>query len=146
MDEKRVSMTIGEVAAQAGVNAQTLRYYERRGIIAKPRRGASGYRLYQADTVQLIRFIKRAQDLGFTLDEIEDLIALRKNTGRSRGEVRAIATAKIEDIDKRIRQLQSMRQALGQLVKTCACSETPECPILEALENDQLRPRLNVTP
>ena len=138
-------MTIGEVAAQAGVHTQTLRYYERRGIIEKARRGTSGYRLYSAEVVRLIRFIKRAQELGFTLEEIEELIALRKSRGRSRSQVRELAAAKMSDIERKIQQLQSIRQALGQLLKTCACqSGTLECPILEALDDDQVRRRLRV--
>jgi DNA-binding transcriptional MerR regulator len=90
-------MRIGEVAAAAGCSIQTLRYYERRGLLQAPERTAAGYRQYPPDTVRLIRFIKRAQDLGFTLDEIEELLKLRDATGKRRGEIRSVAKAKMRD-------------------------------------------------
>jgi MerR family copper efflux transcriptional regulator len=129
-----VLMQIGEVAAGAGVNIQTLRYYERRGLLAKPRRSGSGYREYEPQTVQLVRFIKRAQELGFTLREIEDLIELRQSPRRG-AEVRALAAAKVSDIDHRLRLLRAMRSALGGLVEACECEGgAPICPIIEALD------------
>lgn len=88
-------MRIGDVATRAGVNTQTLRYYERRGILGGPKRSASGYREYPTDTVRLVRFIKRAQELGFTLTEIEELITLRQTTPKRRGKVRELAAAKM---------------------------------------------------
>ena len=128
-------MRIGEVAAQAGVNIQTLRYYERRGLLPEPARSNSGYRAYDPDTVRLVRFIKRAQELGFTLREIEDLIKLRQSPRRG-AEVRAVASAKVEDIERRIRQLKAMRKALGGLVAACDCDcDTLACPIIEALDD-----------
>lgn len=128
-------LTIGEVATRAGVNQQTLRYYERRGILARPRRASSGYRQYPADTVRLIRFIKRAQDLGFTLEEIEELIALRQSSARKRDEARVLAAKKMRDIDEKLARLQAMRSALYTLIDHCECGrETLVCPILEALE------------
>ena len=97
-------MRIGEAAAQAGVNIQTLRYYERRGLLPEPERGNSGYRAYDPEAISLVRFIKRAQELGFTIREIEDLIELRQ-TPRRGAEVRAVAAAKVDDIERRIRHL-----------------------------------------
>lgn len=129
-------LTIGEVAARAGVNTQTLRYYERRGILPRPGRSAAGYREFSLDTVRLIRFIKRAQDLGFTLEEIEELIALRDNSSRKRDEARALATKKMRAIDEKLARLQAMRSALYTLTEDCECGrETLVCPILEALED-----------
>lgn len=129
-------LTIGSVAARAGVNIQTLRYYERRGILGRPRRSASGYRQYPIETVRLIRFIKRAQDLGFTLEEIEELIALRHSPQRKRGEARELAAKKMRDIDEKLARLQAMRSALYTLIDDCECGrETIVCPILEALED-----------
>lgn len=129
-------MRIGDVAARAGVNKQTLRYYERRGILGDPRRSTSGYREYPVDTVRLIRFIKRAQELGFTLTEIEELIALRRTTTKQRAKVRALAIAKMADIDEKLARLQAMRSALYSLVEGCACdADTVTCPILEALDD-----------
>ncbi len=128
-------MTIGQVAYEAGVNIQTLRYYERRGILEEPKRSASGYREYSPETVRLIRFIKRAQDLGFTLSEIEELLDLREHRPRERQAVRELAAAKVRDIEEKLRDLESMKRALNVLVASCACKGgTPECPILEALE------------
>ena len=128
-------MRIGEVAAEAGVNIQTLRYYERRGLLPEPERSNSGYRAYDRDTVRLIRFIKSAQELGFTLREIEDLIELRR-TPRCGAEVRAVAAAKVDDIERRIRQLRAMRKALGELVAACDSERgNPTCPIIEALDD-----------
>ena len=128
-------MRIGRVAAAADVNIQTLRYYERRGLLPEPARSNSGYRAYDPDTVRLVRFIKRAQELGFTLREIEDLIELRQ-TPRRGAEVRAVAAAKVEDIERRIRQLKAMRKALGGLVAACDCEGgTLSCSIIEALDD-----------
>ncbi len=128
-------MRIGEAAAQAGVNIQTLRYYERRGLLPEPERRSSGYRAYDPDTVGLVRFIKRAQELGFTLREIEDLIELRQGPRRG-ADVRAVAAAKVEDIERRIRQLKAMRKALGGLVSACDCEGgSLTCPIIEALDD-----------
>ena len=127
-------MRIGKVAAAAGVNIQTLRYYERRGLLPEPARSNSGYRAYDPDTVRLVRFIKRAQELGFTLREVEDLIELRQSPRRG-AEVRALAAAKVSDIEHRIQQLRAMRSALGGLVEACDCEGgAPTCPIIEALD------------
>lgn len=126
-------LNIGEVAAQAGVNRQTLRYYERRGILAEPERTAAGYRKYPSETVRVIRFIKRAQDLGFTLTEVEDLLAIRDT--RSRVRARELASAKLESIDAKVRDLLRMKAALETLVTDCGCNgSTTHCPILGALD------------
>jgi Hg(II)-responsive transcriptional regulator len=133
---KSETMTIGEVAARARVNVQTLRYYERRGILKEPARSASGYRGYRSEAVQIVRFIKRAQDLGFTLDEIQDLLRLRDSRSTSCATVRASAEAKIEDIDAKISALRAMKRALTVLVASCGQSEEKrDCPIIEALDD-----------
>jgi Hg(II)-responsive transcriptional regulator len=137
----RETLRTGEVAAQAGVNVQTLRYYERRGLLKEPERRASGYREYPPDSVQLIRFIKRAQELGFTLAEIEDLLRLRSDKDSACSEVRAAAEAKIEDIEQKVRHLRAMKRALGTLVASCVREGSPRhCPILEALDDGRRRP------
>ncbi len=133
---EREMMKIGAVATRADVNIQTVRYYERRGLLAKPPRTESNYRLYSEDSVRRVRFVKRAQQLGFTLKEIKDLLALRlKPTSRSSaGKERA--TAKIADIEEKVRTLQRMKRALTKLTAACdGCGSTSECPILEALES-----------
>ncbi len=129
-------MKIGAVASQAAVNIQTVRYYERRGLLAKPPRTESNYRLYSEDSVRRVRFVKRAQQLGFTLKEIKELLALRlKPTSRSSA-VKERATAKIADIEEKVRTLQRMKRALTKLTAACdGCGSTSECPILEALES-----------
>ncbi len=95
-------MWIGETAKEAGVNAQTLRYYERRGLIPRPARRGSGYREYSAEAVRIVRFIKRAQELGFSLEEIAELVRLRGVKRTERQRVRAIAQRKIADIERRM--------------------------------------------
>jgi MerR family mercuric resistance operon transcriptional regulator len=128
-------LTIGEVARQAGVNLQTIRFYERRGILEEPPRRPSGYREFDPETVRLIRFIKRAQALGFTLREVQELLRLRDDQSASCADVRTTARAKMEDIDRRIESLRAMRKALGVLVDTCRSNASVrKCPILEALE------------
>ena len=133
-------MRIGEVAAQAGVNVQTLRYYERRGLLEEPERRPSGYRTYAPEVVRLVLFIKKAQDLGFTLKEIAELLRLRESRPRNGAQVRGLAETKIYEIDERVRQLRAIRKALTILVASCTCQgATLECPILEALDNEGAR-------
>lgn len=131
-------MRTSEVAAQARVNPQTLRYYERRGLLPEPERSASGYRAYDGQAVRLVRFIKRAQDLGFTLDDVDALLHLGGGGPESCDGARDLATAKIADLDARIADLQAMRTALVQLVQTC---EEPrdrrQCPILHEIRSDE---------
>jgi len=128
-------MWITETAREAGVNTQTLRYYERRGLLAKPPRRGSGYRDYPADAVRIVRFIKNAQELGFSLDEIEQLVRLRGVRRGEREKVRAIAERKITDIDRKIAQLRSMREALDQLAASCRAGAAAHCPIIDALND-----------
>ena len=133
---ERERLHIGEVAARAGVNVQTLRYYERRGLLEEPERSQSGYRKYPVETVRLIKFIKRAQELGFTLTEAEDLLRLRQVRSRDRHRIRALAEEKVREVDEKIRRLKSIRDALGKLIDSCVCGRPElECPILEALED-----------
>lgn len=129
-------LKVGQVAARAGVNLQTIHYYERRGLLPRPPRTGSNYRAYPTDAVLLVRFIKRAQELGFTLKEIQELIALRDGGSRRRGEVRLVAQAKVRDIDQKLARLQAMRSALDRLLEACACREGRlTCPIIEALND-----------
>jgi Hg(II)-responsive transcriptional regulator len=127
-------MRIGAAAEQAGVNVQTLRYYERRGLLPQPPRRESGYREFPDDAVRVVRFIKRAQDLGFTLDEIEDLLKLRNDKRRDRARIRGVAERRIKEIDRKVVQLQAIKKALGRLVHCCRDGATLECPIIEALD------------
>jgi len=129
------ALKIGELAKAAGVGVETIRYYERRGLLAQPPRRASGYRQYPPMTVRRVRFIRRAQTLGFTLKEIEELLALRVDDERSCADVRALARAKLEDIERRVAELQQMGRALEQVARRCrGRGPTSECPILEVLD------------
>lgn len=137
-------MKIGQVAAEAGVNIDTLRYYERRGLLEEPSRRPSGYREYPVETVRIIRFIKRAQDLGFTLDEVEELLQLRPGQSSNKNRARTIAQSKLRDIDEKIMRLTAIRDALNGLVEACACStRAPGCAILEAF--DDPKPLLQIS-
>lgn len=126
----------GQVAKQAGVNVETLRYYEREELIDTPPRTASGYREYPAETVFRIRFIRRAKALGFTLQEIGDLLSLRVSSTASSAEIKARAQAKIADIEDKIRTLARMKETLTNITTACdGCAPLSECPILNALED-----------
>lgn len=129
--------SIGEVAAAAGVNVQTVRYYERRGILTPVRRTPAGYRQYDDNAVARLRFIRHAQSLGFSLNEIDELLALRiRNADACRG-VEQKTREKIADVDRRIRDLQRIRRTLNLLVAACKARRTTEdCPVLEALSHD----------
>jgi MerR family transcriptional regulator, copper efflux regulator len=128
------ALTIGRVAQLASVGVETIRFYEREGLIAVPPRAAFGYRHYPLDTVARLHFIKRAKELGFSLKEIKELLSLRVSPEVTCEDVRARAEAKIADIEDKIRQLQRMRRALVRLAETCQGSgPVSECPILESL-------------
>ena len=127
-------MRISKAAEQAGVNIQTLRYYERRGLLPRPPRRQSGYRDFSAEAVRVVRFIKRAQALGFSLTEIEDLLRLRRDRVTNRRKVRVLAGKRLDQVDAKIVQLQRMRSALSHLLETCEHGPRPECPIIEALD------------
>jgi Hg(II)-responsive transcriptional regulator len=125
----------GELARRAGVNVETLRFYERQGLLPAPPRRASGYRDYPAETVDLVRFIQRAQHLGFSLREIRELLALRQVPRATCGDVVVLAQRKIAQIGAKISDLRAMRSALAKLLKGCTGGSTPiaECPIIESL-------------
>ena len=129
-------MWVSEAAERAGVNVQTLRYYERRGLLPKPPRRASGYREVPEETVRIVRFIKRAQQLGFSLDEVEVLLRLRRQSGRNRQQIGSLAERQMRDIDKKIEELDRMRAALRKLVSSCRDGGTPNCPLIEALNGE----------
>jgi Hg(II)-responsive transcriptional regulator len=132
-------LTTRETAERAGVNAQTVRYYEREGLIPEPPRTASEYRQFQPEHFARIRFIRRAQKLGFTLREVKELLALRAAPGAKSGDVKRYARSKIDDIRARIEDLTRIRNALDDLVAACeAGSPTAACPILHALEEREV--------
>lgn len=129
------TMKIGELARRARVNVQTVRYYERRGLLEEPARRASGYREYTATTLERLRFIRRAQELGFTLSEIGELLALRLDPHTTAAQVKARAQEKMAQIECKIDDLQRIQQALSHLAGKCRGGSGPtgECPLLDAL-------------
>jgi MerR family mercuric resistance operon transcriptional regulator len=131
-------MTRGEVAEKAGVNPETLRYYEREGLIPSPPRSDGGFRLYDASYVDRLRFIQRAKDLGFTLTEIKGLLDLRVDETATCRDVKIRAQEKIEEVDAKIQDLKRIRDALQTLAEACDGEEGPtgDCPVLKAMGND----------
>ncbi len=128
-------LTIGKVAERAGVGIETVRFYEREGLLDKPTRSASGYRLFDDQVVRRLEFIRRAKELGFTLNEIKEILSLRVGPGTCCEEVKAKADLKIADIEIKVATLRKMKKALLRLSKACEEKEpTADCPILEALE------------
>jgi DNA-binding transcriptional MerR regulator len=124
-----------QVAAEAGVNVQTLRYYERRGLLAEPDRLDSGYRAYGPEAVRVVRFVKRAQQLGFSLEEIESLLDLAAGGPDSCEAARALSIETVARLDGKIASLTAMRDSLLQLVDTCGERRSERaCPLLRALE------------
>jgi Hg(II)-responsive transcriptional regulator len=128
-------LTIGQLAKQAHVNRETVRYYERRRLLSRPSRSISGYRVFSDDAVRRLRFIRHAKMLGFSLNEIRELLALRVDSIDACDRVRVRTQAKIADIDNKIRSLRQMKAALTRLVGACQRrGKTNDCPILDSLE------------
>lgn len=132
------SMTRSEVAERADVGRETVRYYEERGLIPNPPRSSAGYRLYDESYVERLRFIARAQELGFTLKEIKELLELRVDPETTCQTVKARTEEKIENVEAKIRDLRRIQQALMRLAETCTgAGPTSDCPILEAMQDDR---------
>ena len=129
------TLTIGRLAQEVGINLETVRYYERQGLLPKPPRSASGYRLFPADAVRRLKFIKRAQELGFSLREIRELLALRVSPRINSAEIRRRTESKIADIERKIKTLEAMKKSLRKLAQSCSeCAPHSKCPILESLD------------
>ena len=129
-------LTSGTAAARAGVNLETLRYYERRGLLPDAPRSRGNYRLYSEDSVRRIRFIKRAQELGFTLSEIKDLLTLTERVDAECSDVRQRALDKVRDVEQRMRDLRRIKRTLQELAAQCpGSSDLEDCPILRALDD-----------
>ncbi len=129
---------IGEVAGRAGVNKETVRYYEKRGLIPEPDRRRSGYRIFTKRHIDQIKFIKRAQELGFTLSEIKELLELRLDGSISCEHVRKKAESKRAEVQEKINDLKGIKTVLGDLIESCkADGTTEECVILNALEGEK---------
>lgn len=130
-----MALKIGQVAERGGVNLQTVRYYEREGLLPEPPRLQSGYRIFPEQTVRRVRFIKRAQELGFSLAEIRELFSIQIDPHKDCSDVQRLARAKVDDIEERIRTLQSIKRVLTKLADACpGRGPSSECPILESIE------------
>ena len=130
-------LTIGKLARAGGVGVETIRFYERQGLLPPPPRSASGYRHYGPDAVRRLRFIVRAKALGFSLAETAELLSLRARDDERCAEVRAVAAAKLAEVEAKLRDLAAIRDALAGLVAQCASGGVASrCPVLEALDRD----------
>ncbi|RYZ17132.1 MAG: heavy metal-responsive transcriptional regulator [Myxococcaceae bacterium] len=137
MSSPHEPLTIGTLARLGGIGVETVRFYERQGLLVQPRRPARGYRLYSPEALDQIRFIRRSKALGFTLDEIRDLLALRAQPGVPCRVVRVQAQAKVADIDRKMAELARLREAVASLAQACT-GDMPmqQCSILSALEGE----------
>lgn len=130
-------LTIGQLAREAGVGVETIRFYEREGLLAEPDRLPSGYRQYPPDAVERVKFLRRAQWLGFSLRDAKELLALRDDPGADRADVRGRAAGKLADLDTRIAELQAIRAELGRLVAACrGRGPAAGCPIITAIGDE----------
>ena len=129
-------MNIGQASKASGVSQRMIRHYEAIGLIPKAARRDSGYRDYDDKDLHTLRFIRRARDLGFPIEEIGKLLALWQDRGRASADVKALATARAEELRRKELEIQAMRRSLEQLARTCHGDGRPECPILEDLAHD----------
>ena len=127
-------MNIGQAATASGVSAKMIRYYESIGLMRESARTDSGYRIYYDKDLHTLRFIKRARNLGFSLEQIRDLLSLWQNSERASADVKAIALNHVEELNQRIRELSEMRDTLSTLAECCHGDQRPDCPILADLE------------
>jgi Cu(I)-responsive transcriptional regulator len=134
-------ITIGEAAERSGVSAKRIRHYESIGLIAPADRSEVGYRLYEPRQVEELGFIRRARDLGFSIDQIEDLLALWRDRDRSSGDVKRLALEHVAGLEARIEELQAMAGALKHLAAHCQGDDRPDCPIIEGLAGQAAAPR-----
>ncbi len=132
-------MHIGEAAARSGVAAKTIRYYESVGLLAKANRTPNGYRDYSNADVETLRFVSRARSLGFSVHQVGELLDLYRDHKRCSADVKAIAMARIDDLDRKVAEMQAMRSTLHQLVDCCAGDSRPDCPILVDLAKPESR-------
>ncbi|MCG7392673.1 Cu(I)-responsive transcriptional regulator [Microvirga sp. ACRRW] len=133
-------MNIGQAAAASGVSAKMIRYYESIGLIPKTIRTESGYRVYSDHDVHTLRFIRRARDLGFSVEQITDLVSLWQNRERASKDVKTIALDHVAVLERKIRELREMSSTLKHLAEHCCGDSRPHCPILEELASDEPLP------
>ena len=145
-------MNIGQASKASGVSTKMIRYYESIGLISEPLRTESGYRVYSDKDVHALRFVSRARDLGFSVDQMGDLLALWRDRSRASADVKAIALRHIEALEQKARALQAMSHTLKHLADNCNGDGRPDCPIIEEFaegtvmpQKDSRRPRFGVT-
>nr|WP_315217908.1 Cu(I)-responsive transcriptional regulator [uncultured Duganella sp.] len=126
-------MNIGQAASASGVSAKMIRYYESIALIPPGRRSESGYRIYSENDLHALRFVKRARTLGFSLDQIRDLLSLWQNKERASADVKRIALGHVDELNQRIDELTEMRDTLQTLARCCKGNDRPDCPILQSL-------------
>lgn len=131
-------MNIGQASAASGVSAKMIRYYESIGLMPEAGRSAGGYRLYTDTDVHMLRFVRRARDLGFSLEDIRALLGLWRDRERPSAAVKQIALRHIEELTAKIAELQAMKRSLQHLAQACHGDQRPDCPILEDLEGTPL--------
>ena len=127
-------MNISEAAAASGVSAKMIRHYEAIGLVQKPRRTSANYRTYSGSDVHVLRFVRAARELGFSMSQIAELLDLWRDRRRPSRKVKALVTAHVRDLERRIAELQAMKSTLEELAHHCHGDERPDCPILERLE------------
>ncbi len=126
-------MNIGEAAAASGVSSKMIRYYEQIGLLKPAARSASGYRTYTDNEVHTLRFVRRARDLGFTVEQMAELLTLWRDRSRASADVKRIALAHVEALDNKMRELQQMAATLRHLAANCHGDSRPDCPIIDEL-------------
>jgi MerR family copper efflux transcriptional regulator len=130
-----MSMNIGEAAKASGVSAKMIRHYESVGLFPQAARTESGYRQYTPKDLNTLRFIRQSRDLGFSIEQIRELLGLWQNRRRSSRQVRALAQAHIEELEQKLQELQAMKATLEHLVHCCHGDDRPDCPIIDSLAN-----------
>jgi len=131
-------LTRGVVAERTGVNIETVRYYERIGLLPEPPRSVGGHRLYNEDLLRRLNFIRRSRELGFTLDEVRGLLRLVDGGDYTCGEVEALTSAHLGEVRRKLADLKRMEKVLREMVARCEGGEVPECPVIEALFRERL--------
>jgi len=131
-----MSMNIGQAAQASGVSAKMIRHYESVGLFPEARRTGAGYRQYSDRDVHTLRFIRHSRDLGFSIEQIRELLGLWQNRRRSSRQVKALAQAHLQELEDKLRELQAMKATLEHLVQGCHGDDRPECPIIETLADE----------
>lgn len=132
------NLSIGQLASAAGVTVETLRFYEKQGLLSEPQRTDSGYRQYPPDSIKRVRFIQHAKQVGFTLNDIGELLALRQDQNTACADIKSRAIRKIEEVDQKIRELERIRDALQRMAQKCSgAGALSDCPILEELDDQE---------